>query len=76
MSKQIPGKCFRCGRTIERGYTLCPSCGNKLHENDREQAKADMCQNYCKYPDIWDEEKEGIELCESDICANCPLNRL
>ncbi len=36
----------------------------------------DMCQNYCKYPDNWDEEAEGVELSESDICANCPLNRL
>lgn len=36
----------------------------------------DMCKNYCKYPDIWAEEKEGCELCESDICNNCPLNKL
>ena len=35
-----------------------------------------MCTQYCKYPDTWDEEKEGIELTESDICANCPLNKL
>jgi len=36
----------------------------------------DICNNYCKYPSIWDEEKEGVELCESKICLNCPLNRL
>ena len=36
----------------------------------------DICQNYCKYPNQWDEEKECCELCESDICSNCPLNRL
>lgn len=36
----------------------------------------DFCDNYCKYPDIWDEEKEGCELSESDHCRNCPLNRL
>lgn len=35
-----------------------------------------MCSNYCKYPDIWNEEKEGCELCDSDICANCPLSKL
>ena len=35
----------------------------------------EMCQNYCKWPDQWDEELNG-ELSESDICANCPLNRL
>ena len=36
----------------------------------------DICNNYCKYPEQWDEEKEGCELCESDICMNCPLNRI
>ena len=36
----------------------------------------DICNNYCKFPDIYDEQKEGVELCESEICANCPLNRL
>ena len=35
----------------------------------------EVCNNYCKYPEQWDEEKEGIELSESDICANCPLSR-
>jgi len=41
-----------------------------------EGVKSDMCRNYCKYPDTWDDEKMGCELCESVICANCPLNRL
>lgn len=36
----------------------------------------DICSHYCKYPEIWDEEKEGCELCESEICKNCPLSRL
>lgn len=36
----------------------------------------DICNNYCKYPETYDEEKEGVELCESEICQNCPLNRL
>lgn len=36
----------------------------------------EMCSKYCKYPDIWDEEAEGMELCESDICLKCPLNKL
>lgn len=35
-----------------------------------------ICMNYCKYPVIWDEEKEGVELSESDICRNCPLDEL
>ena len=41
-----------------------------------EEIKKEMCDKYCKYPNIWDEEAEGCELCESDVCANCPLNRL
>lgn len=35
-----------------------------------------MCEKYCKYPHEWNEEAEGYELSESDICLNCPLNRL
>lgn len=38
--------------------------------------KAKICDQYCKYPFIWDEEKEGVCLAESDICKNCPLNYL
>lgn len=36
----------------------------------------DFCSRYCKYPDIFDEDKEGCELSESAICANCPMSRL
>ena len=36
----------------------------------------DMCRNYCKWPDLWDEEKEGCELSESEHCQNCPLGKL
>ena len=36
----------------------------------------DFCSHYCKYPEIWDEEKEGCELSESSICENCPMSRL
>lgn len=41
-----------------------------------EHIAAEICNSYCKYPDQWDAEKEGKELYESAICANCPLNRL
>ena len=41
-----------------------------------EEIKDRMCNDYCRYPREWDEEKEGQELCESDVCGNCPLNRL
>ena len=45
-------------------------------EEIKEKAKAMICDKYCKYPHIWDEEDEGCELCESEICKNCPLNRI
>lgn len=41
-----------------------------------EEISNEICNNYCKYPEQWDEEKEGCELCESEHCRNCPLNRL
>lgn len=41
-----------------------------------EDVKADICNNYCKYPHIFDEESEGCELCESYVCRNCPLGRI
>lgn len=41
-----------------------------------EEVKTQMCNDYCRFPREWDEEKEGMELTESDHCQNCPLNRL
>ena len=41
-----------------------------------EEIAGEFCDGYCKYPDAWDEEKEGCELSESDICKNCPIGKL
>ena len=41
-----------------------------------EEVKEQMCNDFCRYPREWDEEKEGCELCESEVCTTCPLNRL
>ena len=41
-----------------------------------EDIKEQICNEYCKYPNQWDENVMGYELCESEVCANCPLNRL
>lgn len=83
MAKQIPGKCFRCGKQIDPGYTLCMTCAYKLRSEkpkslseQLEDIKDDICQNYCKYPDSWDEDVMGCELVDSKYCQNCPLNRL
>ena len=41
-----------------------------------ERCLKDMCEHYCKYPDIWDEEKQGTPLSDSEHCKNCPLDRI
>jgi len=46
------------------------------NEIDFEKIAEEMCDHYCKYADTWDEKTEGIPLCESDYCKNCPLTRL
>lgn len=56
---------------MEQLNTKTKSIAQKL-----EDIANDFCRNYCKWPDEWDEIKEGCELSESDICANCPLCRL
>lgn len=39
-----------------------------------EEVRDEMCNKYCKYPDLWDDENG--ELCDSEECQNCPLNKL
>lgn len=41
-----------------------------------EKAINSICDHYCKYPTIWDEEKEGCDLANSEVCRNCPLNSI
>ena len=41
-----------------------------------QQVADEICDKYCKWPVLWDAEKEGCDLSESDICMNCPLTRL
>ena len=41
-----------------------------------EEIVEDFCNNYCKWPDLWDEEQEGCELPDSEHCQNCPLNKI
>ena len=33
----------------------------------------EMCDKYCKYPDIYDEDDDKLY---DEQCNNCPLNRL
>ena len=48
----------------------------KTISEEFEDIKEQMCRNYCKYTDKWDAEIMGYELFESEVCAQCPLNRL
>lgn len=42
-----------------------------------EEVSDEMCNNYCKWPAMYvPEEHDGVDLYDSDICGNCPLNRL
>lgn len=37
----------------------------------------DFCNNYCKYPVLYDaEEHDGVELADSGICDRCPIIKL
>ena len=39
-----------------------------------EEVRDEMCTHYCKWPEKWD-SSQG-EICDSEMCNNCPLNRL
>lgn len=42
-----------------------------------EEVKTDIRNDYCRYPREYDpDEHDGTELWNTDICGNCPLNRL
>ena len=41
-----------------------------------DEIAAEFCDKYCKWPYLWDDEKEGMDLCESEHCENCPMTRL
>lgn len=34
-----------------------------------------MCNDYCKYPHLYDEDNEEQPLSESEICGNCPMTK-
>ena len=41
-----------------------------------EEVMTAICNDYCRFPREWDAQAEGMELYESTICEDCPLNRL
>ena len=40
------------------------------------EVKEQMCDHYCRYRDLWNENTTGEELWVSEICHKCPLERL
>ena len=81
--------CVDCSNQDERtlrGLSRCAKCAERQkrynlryareREDRREALKDRFCNDYCRYPVSWDEDAEEMELSESDICANCPLNDL
>lgn len=48
----------------------------KLTYIEIETIAGEMCDNYCKYPHIYDEDTEEQPLGDTDICENCPMTRL
>lgn len=55
-------------------YEIVPD-ETKTIPQQLEAIAAAICNNYCRYPLTWNEEVDG-ELADSEICANCPLNKL
>lgn len=47
-----------------------------LIDNEIESVAKEICDEYCKWPLLWDEEAEGEPLESSRICKNCPFTRL
>ena len=45
-------------------------------KHELEYTASCICDAKCIYPRIWDEERMGCELSESEVCRNCELNQL
>lgn len=57
-----------------RGQLANMEIKNRIAVTDiLEQVKADMCDEYCKWPKMLEDEPEDALL---DICDRCPLGRL
>ena len=45
-----------------------------------EAVTTEICDNYCKYPDIYnkkyEDEEEALEIMVKEHCDDCPLNKL
>lgn len=69
----ITGLSDKAEFTVHAWADLDPYKGGGM--KDLEEILTEICDRYCKWPEIWDEEKEGMTLMDAK-CADCPLNRL
>ena len=47
-------------------------------QEDMEELKSNICDNYCKYPEQYqvNEDDLGYEAMWEEVCKNCPLSDL
>ena len=77
MLKDVPEYGLKDGYCILSMEPVGQMNGETMIGQIIEEVKNEICDKYCKWPDIWDEEKEGCELSESDVCNyKCPLHKL
>lgn len=51
----------------------------KIVSDTIEEVITAICDNYCKYPAIYDTREDSDEECDKmlkEVCDSCPLNRL
>ena len=41
-----------------------------------EEVKIEICDNYCRYPKIYNINDDEYDAKMEEICVNCPLSRL
>lgn len=63
-----------------RAKTGLGGCDMDTITSQFEQIKADICDNYCKWPEIYMEIEqdpdEAYERLLNEKCAECPLQKL
>lgn len=64
---------------VYAGYIRNNRRGDKMDNVKRtlEAIAEEFCNEYCKWPGQYVPEEHGdVDLCESEICANCPVMKL
>lgn len=41
-----------------------------------EEVKMEICDNYCRYTEIYDSNDDDYDAMMEERCVNCPLSRL